>query len=60
MTELGAATRNNPLLKCFYDKLVAAGQKKKVALVAVMRKLIVILNATIKNNAVWKELSTLC
>jgi transposase len=57
MTALGAATRNNPLLKAFYDKLVAAGKKKKVALVAVMRKLIVILNAMLKNNATWQQKS---
>ena len=54
MTALGAATRNNPLLKTFYQKLVSAGKKKKVALVAVMRKLIVILNAMIKNNTTWQ------
>jgi len=55
MTALGAATRNNPLLKTFYQKLLAAGKKKKVALVAVMRKLIVILNAMIKNNTAWQQ-----
>ena len=55
MTALGAATRNNPLLKAFYQKLLATGKKKKVALVAVMRKLIVILNAMIKQNTTWKQ-----
>ena len=51
---VGAATRNNPVLKAFYDKLVAQGKKKKVALVAVMRKLIVILNAMIRHDTTWK------
>lgn len=39
------ACRYNPQLKIFYDRLVAAGKLKKVALVAVMRKMLVILNA---------------
>jgi transposase len=43
------ATRFNPILKIFYDRLVAAGKPKKVALVAVMRKLIVLLNHLLKN-----------
>jgi transposase len=43
------ATRFNPILKTFYDRLVAAGKPKKVALVAVMRKLIVLLNHILKN-----------
>jgi transposase len=55
MTALGAATRNNPLMKAFYQKLLATGKKKKVALVAVMRKLIVILNAMLKNNTTWQQ-----
>jgi len=55
MAALGAATRNNPTLKAFYQKLLDVGKKKKVALVAVMRKLIVILNAMIKNNTTWQQ-----
>jgi len=43
------ASRFNPILKTFYDRLVAAGKPKKVALVAVMRKLIVLLNHLLKN-----------
>jgi transposase len=57
MTALGAATRNNPILKAFYEKLLATGKKKKVALVAVMRKLIVVLNAMLKNNTTWQQKS---
>ncbi len=43
------ATRFNPILKSFYLRLVAAGKPKKVALTAVMRKLIVLLNHLLKN-----------
>lgn len=42
------ATRFNPILKAFYDRLVKAGKPKKVALTAVMRKLIVLLNHLLK------------
>lgn len=53
MACLGAATRHNPVLKAFYDRLVAKGKKKKVALVACMRKLIVILNIMIARREKW-------
>jgi len=43
------ATRYNPILKEFYQRLVAAGKPKKLALTAVMRKLVVLLNRLIKN-----------
>jgi transposase len=39
------ARRHNPVLKAFFERLVAAGKPKKVALIAVTRKLLVILNA---------------
>lgn len=48
-------TRHNPVLRTFYTRLVAAGKPKKVAIVACMRKLIVILNAIIKNNQPWQQ-----
>jgi transposase len=38
MACLGAATRHNPMLKAFYQRLLAKGKEKKVALVACMRK----------------------
>lgn len=44
------STRHNPKLKAFYESLVKRGKPKKVALVAVMRKLLIILNAMIKNQ----------
>jgi len=43
------ATRHNPILKAFYQRLVAAGKPEKLALAAVMRKLAVLLNRLIKN-----------
>jgi len=53
MACLGAATRHNPVLKAFYQRLLAKGKKKKVALVACMRKLIVILNIMIARRETW-------
>lgn len=45
----------NPKFKAFYEKLKAAGKKPKVALVACMRKMIVILNSMIRNGTQWNE-----
>jgi transposase len=53
MACLGAATRHNPMLKAFYRRLIAKGKEKKVALVACMRKLIVILNIMIARRQKW-------
>ena len=47
------AVRANPSLKAFYRRLVDAGKLKKVALTAVMRKLIVLANALLKADRVW-------
>ena len=44
-----SASRNNHLLKPFYDRLIAAGKPAKVALTAVMRKLIILMNHLLKN-----------
>jgi transposase len=52
MPALQAARRNGPL-KTFYQRLVAAGKSKKLALTAVMRKLIVLANALLKADRVW-------
>jgi transposase len=43
------AARFNPILKTFYQRLVAAGKPKKLALTAVMRKLVVLINHLLKN-----------
>ena len=48
------AVRHNPMLRDFYDRLVAAGKAKKLALVAAMRKLLVILNALVRDGTPWR------
>jgi transposase len=53
MACLGAATRHNPVLKTFYDRLIAKGKEPKVALTACMRKLIGILNTMIARRQKW-------
>lgn len=50
-----AAATYNPVIKVFYQRLKAAGKPSKVALVACMRKLIVILNAMVRTNAPWQN-----
>jgi transposase len=47
-------TRCNPTIKEFYERLLAAGKPKKVALVACMRKLLVILNAMLNKRTPWR------
>ena len=49
-----SASRHNPVIREFYQRLCNAGKRKKVALVACMHKLLVILNAMIKNSTVWR------
>jgi transposase len=44
----------NPALKRFYDRLIAKGKLKKVAMVACMRKLIILMNAMIRDGADWQ------
>lgn len=48
-----AARRCNPVIRRFADRLSRAGKAKKVVLVACMRKLLVILNAMVRNNTTW-------
>jgi transposase len=50
---VGAATQNNPVLKAYYQRLIAKGKEPKVALVACMRKLIIILNTMIARRQKW-------
>jgi transposase len=47
------AVRHNPILKAYYERLLAAGKRKKVALVACMRKLLTMLNAIAKKGSRW-------
>lgn len=48
-----AATIWNPVIKAFYQSLLKAGKPKKLALVACMRKLLVILNAMVRDGTLW-------
>ena len=52
-----SATRYNDQLKVFYDRLLAAGKPKKVALTAVMRKLLVMANSLLKEDRCWSSKS---
>jgi transposase len=47
------AARRNPVIQAFYERLVAAGKPKKVALTACMHKLLTILNAMIRHRTPW-------
>ena len=49
------ATRYNPALKAAYERFIAAGKTKKTAIVAVMRKLLVTLNALLRKNEAWTD-----
>ncbi len=48
-----SAIRFNPIIKAFYIRLLAAGKDKKVAMVACMHKLLIILNAIIRDRKPW-------
>ena len=48
------ATKYNPIISVFYQRLLESGKAKKVALVACMRKLITILNAMVKSMTSWQ------
>jgi len=50
-----AARRHNPILKAFFGRLVAAGKPKMVALIAVARKLLTILNAILRDKRPWQN-----
>ena len=47
------ASRRNPVIHAFYQRLLASGKSKKAALTACMRKLLVILNAMVKSGQHW-------
>jgi len=49
-----SACRYNPTLKVFHRRLAGANKKPKVKIVAVMRKMIVILNAMLRDNVAWQ------
>jgi len=49
-----SAIQHNPIMKQFYEKLVAQGKHKKIAITACMRKMIVILNTMVRNDTPWR------
>ena len=49
-----SASKTNPVIRAFYERLLAKGKAKKVALTACMRKLLVILNAMIRDMQPWQ------
>jgi transposase len=48
------ATRHNPTIRAFYERLCHGGNAKKLAITACMRKLLVILNAMLANGTPWR------
>ena len=57
MAALTATRAPFPFSDAFYDRLTARGRPKKVALVAVMRKLLTILNAILRDHTPWRPLN---
>jgi transposase len=53
-----SASNWNPALNGFHDRLAATGKKPKVVIVAVMRKMIITLNAMVRDDAVWADRSS--
>ena len=49
-----SATQHNPVIRAFYQSLLARGKEKKVALVACMRKLLDIINAMVRKGEFWR------
>jgi transposase len=49
-----SAVQHNPVMRHFYQRLVKEGKHKKVALTACIRKMIIILNAMVRDGAMWK------
>ena len=52
------ASRYNPVIRDFYQRLLAAGKPKKLALTACMRKLLVILNSMLKHRSPWHDMTS--
>ena len=51
-----SATRYNPVIRNFYQRLISAGKAPMVALIASIRKLLTILNAILKTRTSWNLL----
>ena len=52
------ASRHNTVIRTFYQRLLAAGKPKKLALVACMRKLLTILNTMLRTQQPWAATAT--
>jgi transposase len=53
------ASRRNPAIRAFYQRLITAGKPPKLALTACMRKLLTILNAMLKTETAWTSTSAI-
>jgi transposase len=51
------ATRHNPVIRRYYQRLLVHGKPKKVALTACMRKLLVILNVIVRTGSPWRQIA---
>ena len=49
-----SAAQHNPDLKIFYNRLIASGKRAKVAITAVMRKLLVLANSLVRQDRLWQ------
>ena len=49
-----SASRHNPVLRPFYERLIAKGKPPKLALIAVLRRLVVFANAVLKSGQPWR------
>ena len=54
-----SAIQHNPVIKSFYQRLLANGKNRKVAVVACMRKMIVLLNAMVRDGTYWGEMKSM-
>ena len=52
------ASRHNPVIRDFYQRLLSAGKPRKLALTACMRKLLTILNSMLKHGTSWQHPDT--
>lgn len=52
------AVQHNPVIRAFYRRLLAEGKHKKVALVACMRKMLILLNAMVRDETCWEEMKS--
>jgi transposase len=51
------ASRHNPVLRPFYERLIANGKPPKLALIAVLRRLVVFANAVLRSGQPWRGAS---